>query len=173
MQRTDEITNDDHVRGPQDAALTVIEYGDFQCTYCARAHAALTALGEEMSIRLVFRHLPLSELHPLADLAAEAAEAAAAQDQFWPMHDQLYEQQQDINDPQDLADLAASLGLDGERVAADLHAHRHRARVRRDLDGARSQGLHRTPTLFINGERYGGDSDRESLEQALRAALAK
>jgi len=171
MQRTDEITNDDHVRGPQDAALTVIEYGDFQCPYCARAHAALTELGRELPLRLVFRHLPLPDLHPLAELAAEAAEAAAAQDRFWPMHDLLYEQQRSVMEPDDLADLAATLDLDGLRFDADLAQHRHRPRVRRDLEAARSQGLHQTPTLYINGKRYQGDSDRDSLSEALNAAL--
>lgn len=171
MQRPDAISKDDHVRGPQDAALTVIEYGDFQCPYCARAHAALTELGEELGLRLVFRHLPLTDRHPLAELAAEAAEAAAAQDRFWPMHDLLYERQREVMDPQDLAELAESLDLDTGRFRDDLRARRHRARVERDLDAARSQGLHVTPTLFINGERYGGDSDRASLAQALRKAL--
>jgi protein-disulfide isomerase len=170
MQRTDEITNDDHVRGPQDAALTVIEYGDFQCPYCARAHAALTELGKEMNLRLVFRHLPLGDLHPLAELAAEAAEAAAAQDRFWPMHDLLYEQQRQVFDPQDLAVLAGSLDLDIGRFREDLREHRHRTRVQRDLEDARSQGLHVTPSLFINGRHYRGDSDRASLERALKDA---
>ena len=92
MQRVDEIGKDEHVRGPQDAALTLIEYGDFQCPYCARAHAALGELEERLSgsIRLVFRHLPLSDRHPLAELAAEAAEAAGSQGKFWEMHDLLF-----------------------------------------------------------------------------------
>src|SRR5689334_10123212 len=116
MDRVDQIGPDEHVRGPQDAALTLIEYGDFQCPYCARAHAALNVLADELGgIRLVFRHLPLSDLHPLAELAAEAAEAAASQGKFWDMHDTLFEQQRQVTDKQDLAVLAESVDLDVER----------------------------------------------------------
>ena len=175
MKRVDEIGPDEHVRGPQDAALTLVEYGDFQCPYCARAHAALTELGETLSgelggIRLVFRHLPLADYHPLAELAAEAAEAAGAQGKFWDMHDSLYEQQRKVMDPQDLAVLAESLDLDIERFRADLQGRRMRARVQGDLERARHDGAHKTPSFFINGVRYQGDSDRDSLEAALRQA---
>jgi protein-disulfide isomerase len=175
MNRVDEIGPDEHVRGPQDAALTLIEYGDFQCPYCARAHAALSELADDMGaqaggIRLVFRHLPLSELHPLAELAAEAAEAAAGQGKFWDMHDVLFEQQRQVTDKQDLAVLAESLGLDIERFRSDVVERRHRQRVQGDLARAHHDGASGTPTFFINGVRYRGDSDRESLRQALTEA---
>lgn len=178
MNRVDEIGPDEHVRGPQDAALTLIEYGDFQCPYCARAHAALSGLMDELGaqsggIRLVFRHLPLADLHPLAELAAEAAEAAAGQGKFWDMHDMLFEQQRQVTDKQDLAVLAESVGLDIERLRTDVLERRHRPRVQSDLERAHHDGATSTPTFFINGVRYQGDSDRESLRQALAEALGR
>jgi protein-disulfide isomerase len=178
MNRVDEIGPEEHVRGPQDAALTLIEYGDFQCPYCARAHAALSELADELGaqsggIRLVFRHLPLSDLHPLAELAAEAAEAAASQGKFWDMHDILFEQQRTVMDKQDLAVLAESLDLDIERFRAEVLERRHRPRVQDDLERAHQDGASKTPTFFINGERYRGDSDQASLRQALTAALGR
>jgi protein-disulfide isomerase len=177
MKRVDEIAPDEHVRGPRDAALTLIEYGDFQCPYCARAHAALTGLGGQLGaevggIRLVFRHLPLVEVHPLAEMAAQAAEAAGAQGKFWEMHDSLFERQRQVEEPEDLAGLAASLGLDSARFGADLPDPRLRARVQADLERARHDGAHKTPAFFINGVRYQGDSDRASLEAALRQAAS-
>ena len=173
MNRVDEIGPDEHVRGPQDAALTLIEYGDFQCPYCARAHAALVELADELEgIRLVYRHLPLTDLHPLAELAAEAAEAAGAQDKFWDMHDALFEQQRDVMDPQDLAVLAESLDLDIERFRVDVQDRRYQTRVQHDLERARNDGAHKTPSFYINGVRYQGDSDRDSLEAALREAAS-
>jgi protein-disulfide isomerase len=174
MNRVDEIGPDEHVRGPQDAALTLIEYADFQCPYCARAHAALTGLADELGgIRLVVRHLPLADFHPLAELAAESAEAAGSQGKFWEMHDALFEQQRQITDKQDLAVLAESLDLDIERFRAEVLGRRHQARVQRDRDRAHHDGAHRTPTFFINGAQYQGDSDRESLRQALSEALGR
>lgn len=177
MKRVDEIGPDEHVRGPQDAALTLIEYGDLQCPYCARAHAALTQLGDSLAarvggIRLVFRHLPLVDHHRLAELAAEAAEAAGAQGKFWEMHDSLYEQQPQLMDKQDLAMLAENLDLDIERFRVDVLDRRFRARVQADLERARHDGAHKTPSFFINGVHYQGDSDRASLEAALRQAAS-
>jgi protein-disulfide isomerase len=174
MKRVDEIGNDEHVRGPEDAALTVIEYGDFQCPYSARAHHALRELdGAFGGIRLVYRHLPLAHLHPLAELAAEAAEAAASQDRFWDMHDALFRQQRQVVDKQDLAVLAESLDLDIERFRADVLERRHRPRVQADAERARHDGATGTPTFYINGVRYRGDSDRASLESALSEALGR
>jgi protein-disulfide isomerase len=178
MKRVDEIGNDEHVRGPQDAALTLIEYGDFQCPYCARAHVVLSELMDELGaalggIRLVYRHLPLSDLHPLAELAAEAAEAAASQGKFWDMHDMLFEQQNLVANPQDLAVLAESLDLDIERFRDEVQQRRHRPRVQADLARARHDGADRTPTFYINGRHYAGDSDRASLEAALRKASGR
>jgi protein-disulfide isomerase len=174
MNRVDQIGPDEHVRGAEDAALTLIEYGDFQCPYCARAHAALTELSDELGgIRLVFRHLPLADFHPLAELAAEAAEAAGSQGKFWDMHDILFEQQRTVTDKQDLAVLAESLDLDIERFRAEVLERRHRPRVQGDLERAHHDGATGTPTFFINGVRYRGDSDQASLRQALTAALGR
>jgi protein-disulfide isomerase len=174
MKRVDEIGHDEHVRGPADAALTVIEYADFQCPYSARAHVALRELDERFGgIRLVYRHLPLAHLHPLAELASEAAEAAGSQDRFWEMHDALYEQQRQVFDKQDLAVLAESLDLDIERFRAEVLDRRHRARVQADAERAHHDGATGTPTFFINGVRYRGDSDRASLESALSEALGR
>jgi protein-disulfide isomerase len=174
MNRVDQVGPDEHVRGAKDAALTLIEYGDFQCPYCARAHTALTELSDELGgIRLVFRHLPLADFHPLAERAAEAAEAAGSQGKFWDMHDMLFEQQRQVMDKQDLAVLAESLDLDIERFRADVLERRHRARVQRDLERAHHDGASGTPSFYINGVRYQGDSDRDSLEQALSEALGR
>jgi len=174
MRRVDEIGNDEHVRGPADAALTVIEYGDFQCPYSARAYHALRELdGHFGGIRLVYRHLPLAHLHPLAELAAEAAEAAGGQDRFWDMHDALFRQQRQVVDKQDLAVLAESLDLDIERFRADVLERRHRPRVQADAERARHDGATGTPTFYINGVHYRGDSDRVSLESALSEALGR
>ncbi len=174
MRRVDEIGNDEHVRGPADAALTVIEYGDFQCPYSARAHHALRELdGQFGGIRLVYRHLPLVHLHPLAELAAEAAEAAASQGRFWDMHDALFRQQRRIVDEQDFAVLAEGLDLDVERFHAEVRERRHRPRVQADAERARHDGATGTPTFTINGVRYRGDSDRASLESALSEALGR
>jgi protein-disulfide isomerase len=174
MQRVDEIGNDEHVRGPQDAALTVIEYADFQCPYSARAHAVLRGLDARFGgIRLVYRHLPLAHLHPLAELASEAAEAAASQDRFWQMHDLLYDRQRQITDKHDLAQLAQSLDLDMARFRTDVSERRHRARVQADAERAQHDGASGTPTFYINGIRYRGDSDRTSLERAFSEALGR
>jgi protein-disulfide isomerase len=174
MKRVDEIGNDEHVRGPADAALTVIEYADFQCPYSARAHFALRELDEQFGgIRLVYRHLPLAHLHPLAELASEAAEAAASQDRFWDMHDALYEQQRQVFDKQDLAVLAESVDLDIERFRTDVLERRHRARVQADAERAHHDGATGTPTFYLNGVRYHGDSDRASLERAFSEALGR
>jgi protein-disulfide isomerase len=174
MQRVDEIGNAEHVRGPEDAALTVIEYADFQCPYSARAHIALRDLdGRFGGIRLVYRHLPLAHLHPLAELAAEAAEAAGSQGRFWDMHDVLFERQHQVRAKQDLAVLAESLDLDIERFRAEILERRQRARVQADAERARHDGATGTPTLYINGVRYRGDSDRASLERALTGALER
>ncbi|WP_075795283.1 DsbA family protein [Massilia putida] len=174
MKRHDEIGNDEHVRGPADAALTVIEYADFQCPYSARAHLALRDLdGRFGGIRLVFRHLPLAHLHPLAELAAEATEAAASQGRFWDMHDLLFDRQRHVRDEQDFAVLAERLDLDIERFRAEMLERRHRPRVQADAERAHRDGASRTPTFTINGLRYRGDSDRASLESALSEALGR
>ena len=174
MSKPLSITEHDHVRGRREAQVVLIEYGDFQCPYCARAHAALAALQRQHGERLAlaFRHLPLNDLHPLAQAAAEAAEAAGAQDRFWEMHDALFENQGMLG-ADTLPALAASLGLDAQRFADDIEAGRPRARVEDDVREAHGHGARGTPTFFINGERYHGDSDHDSLAAAIEQALAR
>lgn len=162
----------DHLRGARDARLVVIEYGDFQCPYCGRARPTLATLQQrhEGQIALVYRHLPLEHLHPLAGLAAEAAEAAAAQGQFWAMHDALFEHQRQL-DAATLPLLAQEIGLDVERFRQDIESRRYRDKVREHAEGAAQAGATGTPTFFFNGQRYQGDSDQESLTEAIEEAL--
>ncbi len=163
----------DHVRGPEDASVTVVEYGDFQCPYCGRAEETIRELlAEHGDVRYVWRHLPLHDVHPYAQLAAEAAEAAAAQDAFWPMHDLLLERQDALRRP-DLIRYAEELGLDVERFAADLGEHAGSARVARDVDSADLSGVSGTPSFFVNGRRHHGAYDIDSLTAAVRAARAR
>jgi len=166
------IAEDDHVRGGSDAAVTLIEYGDFQCPYCARAHAALGELQRQHGdrLRLVYRHLPLSELHPDAQPLAEAAEAAGAQGKFWEMHDALFEQQ-DMLDEDALPALASALGIDAGRWRDAFEGGRYRDKVLAQAEAGRAAGASGTPSFFINGERYHGDSDHASLAAAIEDAL--
>jgi protein-disulfide isomerase len=166
------IAEDDHVRGGSDAAVTLIEYGDFQCPYCARAHAALGELRRQHGdrLRLVYRHLPLSELHPDAQPLAEAAEAAGAQGKFWEMHDALFEQQ-GMLDEDALPALASSLQIDAGRFRDEFEAGRYRDKVLAQAEQGRAAGASGTPSFFINGERYHGDSDHASLAAAIADAL--
>jgi protein-disulfide isomerase len=166
-----QIAKDDHVRGNPQAGIVIVEYGDFQCPYCARAHPTLSGLQKQYGqrIALVYRHLPLG-MHPYAESAAEAAEAAGAQGKFWEMHDTLFEHQAQVA-PAQLPLLAQQLGLDGARFDEDMAARRHRERIRAQAEEAKSLGASGTPSFFINGERYQGDSDRESLTAAVERYL--
>ncbi|MGJ9419355.1 DsbA family protein [Massilia sp. CMS3.1] len=168
------IEEHDHLRGSCDAQVTLVEYGDFECPYCARAHAALSELMQEHGERvaLVYRHLPLGDVHPFATPAAEAAEAAGAQGKFWEMHDALFENQGRF-DEDALPALASNLGLDAGRFASELADGTHSARVEQQAEGGRALGARGTPSFFINGERYHGDSDHASLASALKKALGE
>jgi Na+:H+ antiporter, NhaA family len=158
----------DHIRGPVDAPLELVEYGDFECPFCGRATGVVDALHERFGPRLryVFRHLPQPDVHPNAILAAEAAEAAGAQGAFWEMHDRLYANQ-DRLEATDLVDHAAALGLDLERFARDLGTSEHAARVRTDVASAEASGAEGTPTFFANGRRQVGRYDEGALAAAL------
>jgi Na+/H+ antiporter NhaA len=163
----------DHYRGPVDAPVTVVEYGDFECPYCGRAEPVVRELLQEFGdVRYVWRHLPLSDVHPNAQFAAEASEAAADQGAFWEMHDLLF-QHQDALTPADLVEYAGQLGLDGERFMDELHRHTHTARVAEDVDSADLSGVNGTPTFFINGRRHHGAYDIGALSAAVRAAGAR
>jgi NhaA family Na+:H+ antiporter len=160
---------DDHVAGLPDAPFELVMYGDFECPYCAAAQSILARvrarLGDEL--RFAWRHLPLEEVHPHARHAAEAAEAAGAQGAFWEMHDALFAARGRLTDA-DLAEHARGLGLDAERVAAELREGTHAERVERDAGFARRAGLSATPAFFVNGRRHEGAYDAGSLVDALR-----
>jgi Na+/H+ antiporter NhaA len=164
----------DHIRGPAaDALVTLVEYGDFECPYCGQAEPAVRELISQYGeLRFVFRHLPLTEVHPHAQLAAEAAEAAAEQGAFWEMHDMLMDHQGALNFA-DLMRYAADIGLDTERFAAGLRKHVGAARVAQDVDSADLATVSGTPTFFINGNRYYGAFDLAALSQAVHTAKAR
>ncbi|RKH09756.1 DsbA family protein [Corallococcus sp. CA053C] len=159
---------DDHFEGPRDAPVILVEYGDYQCPYCGQAYWEVKRLQQTLGARLgfVFRNFPLTQAHPLALQAAEAAEAAAAQGRFWPMHDLLYEHQDRLELPM-LLSHAEALELDVDRFREDLDSHRFEERIRRDfMDGART-GVNGTPTFFPNGHRHDGPFNADALLEAL------
>jgi protein-disulfide isomerase len=163
----------DHIRGPVEAQVTVVEYGDFECPYCGRAEPIMRELlGDFADVRYVWRHLPLSDVHPNAQLAAEASEAAAAQGKFWEMHDILLDHQDALR-PSDLFRYANELDLDVERFADHLRNHSGAQRVAEDVDSADLSGVSGTPTFFINGQRHYGAYDIATLSAAVRVAGAR
>jgi Na+/H+ antiporter NhaA len=164
----------DHIRGPRDKApVTVVEYGDFECPYCGQAEPVVRELLRDFGqVRYVWRHLPLTDVHPHAQLAAEATEAAARQGKFWEMHDLLFDHQ-DALMMRDLLGYAGSLGLDLERFTADLKKHVGTARVAEDVDSADLATVSGTPTFFINGGRHYGAYDIETLSAAVKTAMAR
>jgi Na+/H+ antiporter NhaA len=163
----------DHIRGPHDAPVTLVEYGDFECPYCGQAEPIVRELLSDFGdVRYVWRHLPLSDVHPRAQIAAEAAEAAAEQGAVWEMHDLLLGHQDALR-PRDLAGYAEQLGLDTERFREDLREHAGAARVADDVDSADLSGVSGTPTFFINGRRHYGAYDVDTLSAAVRAARAR
>jgi Na+/H+ antiporter NhaA len=162
----------DHIRGPSEAPVTLVEYADFECPYCGRAEPIIRELLADFGdIRYVWRHLPLLDVHPHAQLAAEAAEAASRQGAFWEMHDLLLGHQGALLTP-DLVGYAEQLGLEVPRFTADLRRHAGAARVAQDVDGADLSGVSGTPTFFLNGRRHHGSYDIESLTNAVRLARA-
>jgi Na+/H+ antiporter NhaA len=164
----------DHVRGPDDAPVTLLEYGDFQCPYCGQAERVIRELlashGDD--IRYVWRHLPLSDVHPNAQLAAEASEAAAAQGKFWDMYDSLLSHQDELS-PQDLVRHAEKIGLDLERFRDELRGRQYASRVSEDVSSADESGVSGTPTFFINGRRHYGVYDIDTLTEAAGAAKVR
>jgi Na+/H+ antiporter NhaA len=163
----------DHIRGPVAAQVTLVEYGDFQCPYCGQAEPVVRELlGDFGDVRYVWRHLPLNDVHPRAQLAAEAAEAAADQGAFWPMHDLLLTHQAALG-PADLMSYAERLGLDLDRFTTALQQHEGAARVAEDVDSADLSGVSGTPTFFVNGRRHHGAYDIKTLSAAVRVAGAQ
>ena len=163
----------DHIRGPAEALVTVVEYGDFECPYCGQAEPVIRELLADFGeVRYVWRHLPLTDVHPQAQLAAEATEAAASQGEFWRMHDLLMDHQQDLR-PSDLIRYAGELGLDVERFRTELRDHTHAARIAETVESASLSGVSGTPTFFINGRRHYGAYDIDTLTAAVKTAKAR
>ena len=158
------ITDDDWSYGSPDAAVTMLEYGDFECPYCAMARPVLESIVAEYpdTIRLIYRHFPITTIHPHAFLAAEAAEAAGAQGTFWKLHDMLFTHQQQL-EYQDLLRYAQAIGLDVARFDQELQAHSYRDAVKLDFRRGVQDGVNGTPTIFINRRRYDGPRDRISM----------
>lgn len=161
----------DHIRGREDAPVTLVEYGDFECPFCGRAEPAIRELlaAEGDELRYVFRHLPLTDVHPFAQLAAEAAEAAGAQGRFWEMHDLLLEHQGELR-PRELREYANRLGLDMERFESELHSRAYKKRVTADVASADASGVSGTPSFFIDGRRHHGAYDLQTLTAAVKTA---
>ncbi|WP_220093825.1 Na+/H+ antiporter NhaA [Gryllotalpicola protaetiae] len=159
----------DHIRGSQNAVVTVVEYGDFECPHCGRAEHSVRELIAAEDVRFVWRHLPLTEVHPHAALAAEASEIAAHADRFWELHDLLLAHQDRLAAPQ-LVGFLEQLGIDGEGAADELRARTHRGRVNDDVASADLSGASGTPTFFINGQRHYGAYDAASLKEAVQLA---
>ena len=163
----------DHIRGPRESAVTVVEYGDFECPYCGRAEPIVRELlGDFADVRYVWRHLPLNDVHQHAQRAAEAAEAAADQGAFWEMHDKLLHHQDALEDS-DLIGYADDLDLDLDRFSDHLSRGRGSGQIADDVEGADLSGVSGTPTFFINGRRHYGAYDIDTLSRAVRAAGAR
>jgi protein-disulfide isomerase len=170
---TPAVGEQDHADGPPEARVTLVEYGDYECPSCGETFVTLEEVRRAFgpNLRFVFRHFPLRSSHPHALAAAKAAEAAAEQGKFWPMHERLFRHQTRLGDA-DLLRHAEVLGLDLERFRRDLESRAVEARIREDQAGGAQSGVGGTPTLFINGERYAGRHDRTDLIEALaRAAM--
>jgi protein-disulfide isomerase len=171
-QLTPPVSAKDHAAGPDDAPVTLVEYGDYECPHCGRAHPVVKAVQRELEgqLRFVFRNFPLAEAHPHALLAAQAAEAAGAQGRFWEMHDMIFEHQ-DALQPQDLVGYAKALALDIQQFERDLEAGTYAKKVRDDFRSGVRSGVNGTPTFFINGTRYDGSwANVEAFIGALRNA---
>lgn len=169
-----EITRFDHVRGNPDAPVTLVEYGEFECVHCGRAHHTIRQALRELpdEVRFVFRHFPQDHVHPFSERSAIAAEVAGAQGRFWDMYDFLFENQHQL-EYDDLIRHARELGLDGDRFAADLADPAHLSKVHIDRETGASLGVDQTPSFFINGVRYDGSYDTPSLVAAIRDAAAQ
>ncbi|WP_227374236.1 DsbA family protein [Haladaptatus halobius] len=166
------VSERDHVDGAVDAPVTLVEYGDYGCPYCEDAYRAVKAVRGSMqgSVRFVFRHFPLTSLHPHAQRAAEAAEAAAAQGKFWEMHDLLFEHSDSLSE-ESLFEYATAIDLDTDRFGRELDDGTYVDRVHEDLISGTQSGVIGTPTFFIDGERYDEQWDADTLRAALEDAL--
>ena len=165
------VSERDHLLGSAKAAVTLVEYGDYECPYCGQAYPVVDQLLDMYRnvLRVAYRHFPLTTVHPHAQRAAEAAEAAGAQGQFWEMHDLLYGNQ-DALDEESLLEYADDLELDLEQFASDLAEHRHAPKIQEHVTSGIRSGVNGTPTFFINGLRHDGSFDLETLAAAITDA---
>lgn len=164
----------DHIQGRTSAPVTLIEYGDYQCPYCGQAYPIIKEVQKQLGNKLcfVFRNFPLTEIHPDAEHAAEAAEAAAVQNKFWEMHDYIYEHQQALDDKH-LEKYAETLRLNLAKFNNEMSSHVHAGRIREDFLSGIHSGVNGTPTFYINGIRYNDSWDLETLLETLRSAIKK
>jgi len=163
----------DHVQGKRGAELELVMFGDFQCPFCLGAQSVLRRVRARLDGRLLFafRHLPIPEKHPLALVAAEASEAASAQGKFWGYHDALYAEQPKLS-RETMLRVATEIGLDADRLAADLDAGVHLPRIERDLASAQASGATGTPSFYVNSLHFTGAYDASSVVEALEASTA-
>ena len=162
----------DHTLGDQHAPVTLVEYGDYECPHCGHAHPVVKAVRKHFGkeLRFVFRHFPLTQVHPMAEAAAEAAEFAGAKGRFWEMHDAMFENQESLS-PQMLAELAQAVGLSSKDLLSALESHEFLPVIKEDFRGGVRSGVNGTPTFFINGVRYEGVPEFEDLVDAIDAEL--
>ena len=165
---TQPVASRDHARGPESAPVTLVEYGDFECPHCGAAYPVLADLQQRFAdrLRFVFRHFPLTNVHPHAQAAAEASEWAAGQDRFWQLHDRIYETQKQLSQPH-LARLVGELGLDGSSLSRMLEEHLFFVRVKEDFFNGIKSGVKGTSAFFLNDVRHEGDAS--SLAAAIEA----
>jgi protein-disulfide isomerase len=168
------IHTSDHVQGSRNAPAILLEYGDFECPHCGRAHYIVKRLQQTFQHRIafVFRNFPLSNIHPHAELAAEGAEAAGARGKFWQMHDWLFEHQEDL-DLENIVEAAEAMRLDTVSFLSDIENEVCRDKIRADFMGGVRSGVNGTPTFFVNGVRHDADYELETLAAAIHLAVAQ
>jgi protein-disulfide isomerase len=167
------VNEKDHATGPDNAPVTLVEYGDYQCPHCGHAYPIIKQIQEELGndLNFVFRNFPLSESHPQAFIAAVATEAAARQDAFWPMHDVVFENQRRLNYTS-LLEYASSINADKEQLATDMESEELKQKVEDDFESGIVSGVNGTPTFFVNGKRYNGAIDDDDLLNFLKEQIA-
>ena len=168
------VTPEEHIQGPENAPVTLVEYGDYECPHCGRAYPVIKRVQKHFGkrLRFVFRNFPLSELHPHAESAAETAEFAGAHGKFWEMHDLLFENQERLSGDLYLK-LAEQLSLPIEALTKALEEGTYQTRVRADFSSGVRSGVNGTPTFFINGKRHDGPFDYETLVPAIQGQIGR
>lgn len=171
---TNPVTSDDHSAGPEDAIITLVEYGDYECPYCGKAYPIVKQLQQDFKddLRFVFRNFPLSQLHRYAFGAAESAEIASEYGKFWEMHDTLFENQRELDVPH-LVSYAQNIGIDPEEFVAKLRANDKVDKVKADFMGGVESGVNGTPSFFINGLKYDGPWDYDSMVTVMNWILSQ